>query len=259
MKDGEKRSEVPGVVWDGSRNRWRAYSAGNRKQRIFLGTKKTREEAERLRLDADRGTFPSQEQKQTALFDKMARIRMRAVWRDVTKSDHLWSSFDHFVASVGDRPKVERRLAPIDASKPLGPDNFSWVEPKYDFMTASGRKSYSKERYASDPLYYRRKELDRKFGISLEKYQGMLEEQGGVCGICCQPETTLRKGKILPLSVDHNHTTGNPRGLLCSACNVGIGLLRESPDLMRKAISYVERWNSIESAPLPDNVVLLRN
>jgi hypothetical protein len=254
----EKRSAVPGVVWDGSRNRWRAYSAGNRKQRVFLGTTKTKEEAEKLRLDADCGVFPSQEEKQATLFDKMTRNRMRAVWREVTKGDHGWSSFDHFVATVGDRPQVERKLVPLDVSRPLGPDNFQWIKPTHDFMTASGRKSYSKQRYASDPDYYRRAELKRKFGITLEQYQAMLEEQNGGCAICGQPETAIRMNKVVALSVDHNHRTGERRGLLCTACNIGIGSLAESPERLRAAIAYIERWNVIENAPLPDNVIPLK-
>lgn len=246
----DRKSEVRGVVWDASRNRWRAYAWKNGK-RIFLGTTKTKEEAERLRLDADVGKFP-------ALLNRAVGIRMRAVWRDVTNSDHVWSSFDHFVATVGDRPEEERKLVPVDASKPLGPDNFQWVKPKYDFMTASGRRSYSKQRYASDPNYYRRLELKRKFGITLEEYQTLLEEQNGCCAICACPETTIRMNKVVALSVDHNHRTGARRGLLCTACNIGIGSLAESKERMLRAIAYIEKWGAIETAPLPDNVVPLK-
>ena len=180
---------------------------------------------------------------------------MRAVWREVTKGDHGWSSFDHFVATVGDRPQIERRLVPLDLSKSLGPDNFQWTKPTHDFMTATGRKSYSKQRYASDPNYYRRAELKRKFGITLEQYEDMLREQNGACAICCQPETALRKNRVLALAVDHNHRTGENRGLLCTACNIGIGSLAESPERLYAAIAYINKWNATETMPLPDNVV----
>jgi hypothetical protein len=246
----DRKSEVRGVVWDASRNRWRAYAWKNGK-RIFLGTTQTKQEAERLRFDADVGKFP-------ALLNRAVGIRMRAVWRDVTKGDHGWSSFDHFVATVGDRPKEERKLVPLDASRPLGPDNFQWVKPKHDFMTASGRKSYSKQRYASDPLYYRRLELKNKFGITLEEYQEMMDFQNGCCAICDQPETAVRMNKVVALSVDHDHRTGKTRGLLCTACNIAIGALGDNYDRIIRAAAYVKQWNDVQKVHLPDNVVPLK-
>jgi hypothetical protein len=258
-KMDEFKSDIPGVLWDASRNRWRAYSAGPKRTRMFLGTRKTKEEAEKLRLDADAGRFPSAQEKHSALLDKMARIRMRAVWREVTKHDsHEWESFDHFLLSVGDRPREERKLVKKAEGRPFGPENFQWVKPKFDFMTSSGRRSYSKERYASDPSYYRRAELQRKFGISLEDYNVILEEQGGVCAICSQPETAIRMGRVLPLSVDHNHRTGAVRGLLCTACNIGLGSLAESKVRLNAAIAYLDKWQARETEPLPDNVVPLK-
>src|SRR5687768_13778244 len=64
--------------------------------------------------------------------------------------------------------------------------------------------------------------LRRRFGITIEQYEQLLEAQGGVCGICGRPPGKLR------LAVDHNHETGEVRGLLCSDCNTAIGLLREN-------------------------------
>jgi hypothetical protein len=254
----EFKSDVPGVLWDASRNRWRAYSAGPRRTRMFLGTRKTKEEAEKLRLDADAGQFPSAEEKHGALLDKMARIRMRAVWREVIKEANEWQSFDHFLSSVGDRPKEERKLVKRLEDKPIGPTNFQWVKPKHDFMTSGGRRSYAKERYASDKLFYRRAELRRKFGLSLEDYNAMLEEQGGVCAICAQPETAIRQGRVLPLAVDHNHKTGALRGLLCTACNIGIGSLAESTERLNAAIAYLDKWKARETVVFPENVVPLK-
>jgi hypothetical protein len=92
----------------------------------------------------------------------------------------------------------------------------------------------------------------------LEEYQELLEEQGGGCAICGNPETAIRMNKIVAMSVDHNHSTGKRRGLLCTACNIGIGSLAESPERLRAAIAYLEKWNAVESAPLPDNVVKLK-
>ncbi|MGO9681370.1 MAG: endonuclease VII domain-containing protein [Beijerinckiaceae bacterium] len=255
----DRKSEVRGVIWDASRNLWRAYTAVKNGKRVYLGSRKTKEEAEQLRLNADDGSFPSDEEKKRSVFlNRSAGIRMRAVWREVTKGDHAWSSFDHFVSTVGDRPKEERKLIPVDADRPLGPDNFQWVKPKYDFMTASGRKSYSKERYASDPNYYRRMELKRKFGITLEEYQEMMDFQGGCCAICNQPETAVRMNKVVALSVDHDHRTNRRRGLLCTACNIAIGALGDDYDRIIAAAAYVKRWNDVQKFHPLDNVVPLK-
>ena len=76
-------------------------------------------------------------------------------------------------------------------------------------------------------------QLKRKFGLSLDEYQKMLEEQKGVCKICGQVENNKQ------LAVDHWHTTGQIRGLLCGSCNRGIGYFRDSQDLLLKAVQYL--------------------
>lgn len=69
----------------------------------------------------------------------------------------------------------------------------------------------------------------------------MLKNQGGVCAICGKPETSTHKsGTMKSLAVDHCHATGKVRGLLCSACNHGIGHLKDSKEIMRAAIKYIE-------------------
>lgn len=72
----------------------------------------------------------------------------------------------------------------------------------------------------------------KKFGLTIEQFETMVNEQGRACAICGDsPET---------LCVDHCHNTGKVRGLLCHGCNRGIGLLRDNPDILRKAAAYVE-------------------
>jgi len=62
-----------------------------------------------------------------------------------------------------------------------------------------------------------------------------------VCAICEKPETAKRSGKVVPLSVDHNHQTGKPRGLLCAACNRAIGLMQEDPQRLEAAARYLRQ------------------
>ena len=107
-------------------------------------------------------------------------------------------------------------------------------------------KEYRKE-YYNDPerkFAYRKRYIEREFGIKYEDYDKMLEEQRGVCAICGKPET---KPNAKYLAVDHNHETGEVRGLLCNNCNRALGLLKDNVDVLQNAINYLkkhERSNS---------------
>lgn len=73
-----------------------------------------------------------------------------------------------------------------------------------------------------------------KYGIELEHYEAMLEAQHGRCWIC---ETMAAPD--LTLFVDHDHDTGQVRGLLCRRCNSGLGMFGDDPELMARALSYL--------------------
>ena len=98
----------------------------------------------------------------------------------------------------------------------------------------------SKARYQRAPTYWRLWSLQRKFGLSGEAYQAMLDVQGGVCAICGRPETRTRNGRVQWLCVDHDHATGQVRGLLCHRCNTAIAQLDNS-GLLAAAIAYLAR------------------
>lgn len=76
--------------------------------------------------------------------------------------------------------------------------------------------------------------LKRRYGISLEEYQKMYDAQGGLCAICNDPYDIL--------CVDHCHKTGTVRGLLCDACNHGLGRFKDEPNLLSRAIDYLETY-----------------
>ena len=86
-------------------------------------------------------------------------------------------------------------------------------------------------RRASRTLYY----LLRDYGLTPDRYYALLERQGHVCAICRKPDATA-KGI---LSVDHDHATGQVRGLLCHHCNVGLGHFQDDPTLLTRAAVYV--------------------
>lgn len=81
--------------------------------------------------------------------------------------------------------------------------------------------------------------MKRAYGLGFKEYEEMLFNQNGVCAICSgEPPKNQHKKR---LNIDHCHSTGKIRGLLCDACNRAIGLLKDSPDLLNKAISYLAR------------------
>lgn len=81
--------------------------------------------------------------------------------------------------------------------------------------------------------YYRRHRLQKRYGLSLETFEQMAEAQGGVCAICKQ--VPAGRG----FHVDHCHTTGAVRGLLCDACNVGLSRFRDNPQSLLNAVEYL--------------------
>lgn len=71
-------------------------------------------------------------------------------------------------------------------------------------------------------------------------YKSILERQNGVCAICGQYETSRNQHTIKRLAIDHDHVTGAFRGLLCTRCNLAIGQFDDDPQLLLKAIGYLE-------------------
>lgn len=76
--------------------------------------------------------------------------------------------------------------------------------------------------------------LRNKFGLTPHEYDGILESQDGACALCRAAPTTG-----ISLHVDHDHGTGEIRGLLCVRCNNALGLFREDLDLLKGAARYV--------------------
>jgi len=82
--------------------------------------------------------------------------------------------------------------------------------------------------------------IKTNFGLTLEEYTAKLKAQGHRCAICHTHADDLTQ----KLAVDHCHTTGKVRDLLCKDCNTAIGLLREDPARIESAKHYCERYTT---------------
>jgi len=101
----------------------------------------------------------------------------------------------------------------------------------------SKRARKSEKKKCPNGGYHRNKHLVRKYGITLEQYDKMYKEQNGKCKICNTKDTG---GSGTHFAIDHNHKTGEVRGLLCQLCNTGLGMFRDSEDLLISAIKYLK-------------------
>lgn len=93
-------------------------------------------------------------------------------------------------------------------------------------------------------LRARKSQLKLSYGLTIDEYDTMLLEQNSSCAIC---ETTTPTGKWKVFAVDHDHTTGDVRGLLCNECNRGIGLLKDNASLLRKAADYLDSYDKTKT------------
>ena len=100
-------------------------------------------------------------------------------------------------------------------------------------------KRSKKNRKEDADQYDRARHLMLTYGLTLEDYDLLLEEQGGCCAICGTDKPT-GKGRF---HVDHDHNTNEIRGLLCSQCNQAIGLLKDSSKNCLLAASYLKQFN----------------
>lgn len=100
----------------------------------------------------------------------------------------------------------------------------------------SRAKEWGRARRSADPRYATDVALRTKYGIALADYEQLLEDQGGQCAICGAAEPGGRGERF---HVDHDHVTDEVRGLLCHACNTGLGAFGEDIDRMTAAMAYL--------------------
>lgn len=140
--------------------------------------------------------------------------------------DRRWRAANPEKKAAWDRRYYEQNKGRVRAQAK------SYYEANRDEIREAERrkKRGDPEKYA---LYERKRALAR-YGLTIEDYDALLEDQAGVCAICGKP---CRSGRRL--AVDHCHTSGKVRGLLCVTCNQGLGAFEDNPELFSAAVRYL--------------------
>lgn len=130
----------------------------------------------------------------------------------------------------------EKKKASNKAWKLRNKEKLKVQARKYYLKTKKHQNAKALEWYYANKKKFKSYEKKYKYGITEEEYQQMVVKQQGVCKICNNPPVKFKP----VLYVDHDHETGKVRGLLCHFCNAGIGMLKDSPALLKRAIKYLK-------------------
>lgn len=104
----------------------------------------------------------------------------------------------------------------------------------YDILTREKRSLKRKSRIHEAKNYH----LKKKYGMTLDEYNLLFLKQEGKCAICEKHQSTIKNS----LCVDHNHITGEIRGLICQPCNLIVGLCNERIEVLLNTIEYINSY-----------------
>jgi hypothetical protein len=111
-------------------------------------------------------------------------------------------------------------------------DEFLKSHLRYGAARKSGYNKYSG----------RKSQLKNLYGLSMDKYEGLLEKQENKCAVCGIDFQLLTRNP----HIDHNHNTGEIRGILCSNCNTALGLLKDDVVRVQKLMEYIVKFQERE-------------
>lgn len=126
--------------------------------------------------------------------------------------------------------------------KPLETDfrpNVQSSDGKHHYCNSCFNEQDKNRQQTLDRKIGTRKRALQKYGLTLEDYQRMCEDRENRCDICKKDCTATLFDSWKGLVVDHCHTTGVVRGLLCSNCNTAIGLMKDNTNNLTAAITYL--------------------
>ena len=127
-----------------------------------------------------------------------------------------------------------------DVDKPLTEYRHVWMLDCQSCLKRRRREQYEKR---GGREYGYEAHIERRYGMSAAEYRKRVAEQGGRCAICGEEPEEGRR-----LHVDHNHSTGEVRDLLCRGCNHALGNVKDDAGLLRQMIAYLERHAAAQTS-----------
>ncbi len=141
-------------------------------------------------------------------------------------------------------PEERDRLNATQNGKYAQDPSFAQRKREYQraYHTRNRERNNARQRDSRDAVREKENKLQKAYGLTLSQRDSMLTEQAGICRLCPNKIAfTGRKGCAQGAAmVDHCHTTGKVRGILCGLCNLGLGAFMDSADTLRAAAAYVE-------------------
>lgn len=137
-----------------------------------------------------------------------------------------------------ERERIQKR-----AAYAADPERYREKRKKYRQANKGSVAAYMKGYHEKNKDRITLRDIGRRYGLNPAQYQDLLEQQDSRCAICRREETALdhRTGKPRRLSIDHDHATGEVRGLLCRTCNSALSYFGEDADRLRAAVAYLEK------------------
>ncbi len=239
-----------GVSPSTKRGKWQASITWNYKQLALGANFETAEEASEIySIAAERlKSTTSQNEIDIVMSDLRLLRRQRGVWKHIQRFGLLteWNSFDEFARDIKEIPIRRWALTAEDPALPIGPANYRWAMPVDAALIDTSdlgayARHYSDAHRKHNKEQYRAKHIKKTYGAEVAYERKCLIEQKGLCAVCEKPEEFTRGHKARRLSLDHNHATGALRGLLCGNCNMALGYFCDDPEILRKAIAYLDK------------------
>ena len=150
------------------------------------------------------------------------------------RSEEYYKAYSDHLKEVEARPRVCRGCKETKL-----PDEFNKKWSRYFCIKCYHKmgNDWSQKNPEKSSVHKRNHHLEKKFGMTQADFESMLSEQGGVCAIC---STELKDKRGYSPHIDHCHSTGVVRGILCLNCNTGLGLFKDDIETMKFAILYLE-------------------
>lgn len=142
---------------------------------------------------------------------------------------------------MNDEEKRQRKREYDKRYREKDPERYKRLKKASDARRLEARQAYGRDYYQKHKFEkWANSHLKVRYGLTVDDYFAMVKAQNGECYLCGEVPKPI-EGKRYSLEVDHNHSTGKVRKLLCRSCNIALGHLEnKSTEWLEKAFRYLE-------------------